>query len=195
MDADPLDLWSYVAGGAGVVSCVAIFVYLFTSNKGLLEVVSGVGSTASMFGLIVAILQIIRVRTASEAARKASEDARSQMYNFISVSDVSRAAGILNEVQRLLRDKKFEAAEIRLTDLRKSLVQFGSHDKMAEMDEYDKYVNICEEIDIEIINLNKRIIDSSKSYNSMKLIEKLETIDRIISEFENKLKFNHDKHE
>jgi hypothetical protein len=190
VDADPLDLGSYVAGGAGLVSCFALFVYLFVSDKGLLEMVSGVGATASMFGLVVAILQIIRVRTASEAAKQAAEDARSQMYNFISVSDVSRATGLLNEVQRLLRDKKFEAAEIRLTDLKKSLIQFRSHDKMIEMDDYDKYVNICREINVEIINLNKKIIDSAKSYDSMKLIEKLETVDRIISEFENKIKFN-----
>ena len=99
MSYDRNDALSLITFFLGTSLCIYTFYVLYDGGRGVIDTIPVVGSVASFFGLIIAILQIANVRSSSEAAKEAAEDEKSEVYNFVSLSDVSSAIKMLDEVK------------------------------------------------------------------------------------------------
>ncbi len=132
------------------------------------EILAAVGSVASVFGLLIAIVQILAVKRVTDATHSAVKETKEQLISRISLADVAKASSIVEQIQMQLMNRKFELAHLRLQDLRSLLMQFRaghlSNDRVNEhYDELLKNVGIHSEnlfgaiykkktIDITVIN-------------------------------------------
>jgi len=88
------------------------------------ETLAAVGSVASLFGLLIAIVQILGVKRVADATHTAVKETKEQLISRISLADVAKASRIVEQIQTQLVNKKFELAHLRLQDLRAMLMQF-----------------------------------------------------------------------
>jgi hypothetical protein len=158
-------------------------------GQGLFQVASLAGSIASFFGFLITLLQVLRARGASEKAQEAAETTRSQIYNFVSAAEVSRANQTIGGIQSLLRDRKYEAAWVKMKILKDTLIQFKGHEALKKIGKSEDIDILINEISIGITNIHNQISGSKKSYNIEKLVDVLEATSSVLSEFESKLKY------
>jgi hypothetical protein len=89
-----------------------------------LSAIGGVGTTATLIGLAVAFWQIVRTRSAAEAASQAASETRDRITRLSALVDLNRLCSQANEVVVLLRDKNVDGAALRVYDLRTSMTLF-----------------------------------------------------------------------
>lgn len=153
------------------------------------EIASFVGSIASFAGLLVTLFQVIRARSASEAAREAAEEARSDIIDFVTAAEVSQANQLIGLIQNNLYDEKYEAAGVRLRNLKDILVQFRNHRKLDEIGGADVINDLVKKIGAERISIQKQARDPTREYDVDPLVDRLEDASSALSEFESKLKY------
>lgn len=88
------------------------------------EILAAVGSVASLFGLLIALVHILAVKRVTDATHNAVKETKEQLISRISLADVAKASRIVEQIQTQLVNKKFELAHLRLQDLRALLMQF-----------------------------------------------------------------------
>ncbi|MCS3860349.1 hypothetical protein GGP86_000097 [Salinibacter ruber] len=189
MKYEKSDVVSFAIFIIGILVCIIFAYNIYRSGKGILDVVPVIGSIASSFGFVIAIVQIAKVRSSSEAARRAAQEAKSRVYNYVSLSDISSSIKMLDEVKRYLRDENYIAAEIRMSDLRGKLTKVKDHSSMNYVGKKKELAGIVSDLGMEVTNLNKTIMDRSKSYDRVKVMEKLERAKDIIQQMESRIKF------
>ena len=81
------------------------------------------GFLLSLLGLAFVIWQIRRTRQVAEAARSVAIDTRKAMHQSVFLADITACVGLIEEVKTHIREKNFQAALIRITDLRSQLGQ------------------------------------------------------------------------
>lgn len=135
-----------------MVICSGLFLKLWRDGRSLLEIISAVGSIASLFGLIIAILQIQSVKVISVATQRAVADTKAQLVQNISISDLAQAIKLIEQIQEYLGYSKFELAYVRLQDLRVLLIQFVAAHSIEEY-EREEYENLLKDIGIHSVNL------------------------------------------
>jgi hypothetical protein len=135
-----------------MVICSGLFLKLWRDGRSLLEIISAVGSIASLFGLIIAILQIQSVKDITVATQRAVADTKAQLIQNISISDLAQAIKLIEHIQEYLGNSKLELAYVRLQDLRVLLIQFVASHSIEE-EEREEYKSLLKDIGIHSVNL------------------------------------------
>jgi hypothetical protein len=89
----------------------------------LLQVIGVVGSCMSFVGVLIAIHQIRKTRSAAEAAAGSAQAAHAALTKSVALSDLTACATTIEEVKVHVRHGHHEPALLRVTDLSKSIVQ------------------------------------------------------------------------
>jgi len=151
--------------------------------------VSSVGSVASFFGLIIALLQIRSVKEITEATQRAIKETRAQLIVNISISDLAKAIKLIEQIQTYLLYNKLDLAYLRLQDLRILLLQFGSNPQFLRKTTRETYDSLLQNIGIHLINLSDAVLRGK--------IVRLPVVNRtlghaieVLVAFENELKFD-----
>ncbi len=82
------------------------------------------GFIATILGFIITIWQIIKTRKVAMAAKNAATVTRSAINRDIILMEISACIKTIEEVKGYLRDKKFNASLLRVTDLTSQFIQF-----------------------------------------------------------------------
>ena len=77
----------------------------------------------TVLGFVVALWRIRKVGSVAKEARKAAMEARQEIRRGVKVGQARSAGRLVGEIQSLLLSKRWEAAMLRLTDLRGQLVE------------------------------------------------------------------------
>jgi hypothetical protein len=154
-----LNSTTFVLSIIGIVFCIGLGAALHKQGKGIAEIVSAVGSVASFFGLIIAILQIASLKQISEATERTIRQTRAELVSAVSISDVSKAIKLIEQVQTLLGNNKFELAHLRLQDLRTLLLQFGSNLEVRRQPDYERLLT---NVGVHTVNLYGAIFKGKK---------------------------------
>lgn len=88
------------------------------------EVVSIIGTIASLFGLAIAIIQTTRAKTSAEKAKEAALSTKMSVRDSLLVGESEKANKLTDEIKDLL--SQFDATHatvLRLRDLRDALVK------------------------------------------------------------------------
>ena len=91
---------SYLIALAGILTCIVLVVIAYRDDQNPYTIASLIGSVASLFALVIAIIQIVSIKRISEATNKAVEETKDKIIHAISVSDVSKAIKLIEEVHR-----------------------------------------------------------------------------------------------
>ena len=161
-------------------------------GKPLSEIISAVGSVASVVALVIAIAQIIAVKKTAVATQRAVEQTKNQLLLNTSISDLSKAIKLTEQIQTYLGSTKFEIAHLKLQELRILLVQFKGSALFVNETDPIQYSNLLREIGIHIINLysavfRAKVIQIASVNKTLEnVIETLVAVEQKLTLMENK---------
>jgi hypothetical protein len=144
---------------------------------------------ASFFGLIIAILQIKSVKEITIATQHAIAETKAQLITNISISELAKAVKLIDEIQTYLGLGKYDAAYMRLKDLRILLVQFGGNAQFLHISGRENYEDLLQNIGIHLVNLYDAVF-KAKVIRIAIVNHTLENAIGMLVAFENELKFN-----
>lgn len=81
------------------------------------------GTLLSLTGVIIAIVQIVKTRSAAELARAAADQSRQLLARNVLLSDLSGLTTSIEELKMHVRHRRLEAALLRVTDLNTALIR------------------------------------------------------------------------
>lgn len=133
--------------------------------------------------------QILSLKKSSEETKLAVIESLNRIDQILSVSELSKANKIIQEIQTSNSNSKHEISLLRMRDLKNILIQIKYNKDLNDYTETGLYNQNITDLSIDINNLNDLIIGKKKGINSSKLNSNLEDLATTLSEFENKLKF------
>jgi len=86
------------------VSCISVLL-LKENDRTLVNVASLVGSIASVFGLAIAIVQILSVKRVSEVIQEAVQETRRKLIAQISSSELAKTERQIDKAEQAIRDR------------------------------------------------------------------------------------------
>lgn len=174
----------------GVILIGFVFFTLKDTEQTVVNFFTLFGTFLSLFGLGVAYIQILDIKNINEGIQLAVSDSLKRINQVLSVSELSKANKIIQEIQTSNLNQKYEISLLRMKDLKHILIQIKSNAELNIYTETDVYNNNITDLNIDINNLNFLVLGKKKNgVNSTKLNSNLEELSTILSEFENKLKF------
>ncbi len=180
---------TYLLSIGGLGLCVLLAIKLRSEAKPTTEILSAVGSVASFLGLVIALLQIKSVKEITVATQQAIVETRDRLIINISISELGKAFKLIEEIQTYLGNGKYDAAYIRLKDLRILLVQFGGNARFLQITGRENHENLLKNIGVHIINLYDAVF-RAKIIRIGVVNQTLENVVGILVAFENELKFD-----
>lgn len=173
----------------GTIIIIILFFYLDKCDRTIVNFFTLFGTFASIFGLWIAYIQIISLKLTNEKTKTAVENSLNKINQMLSVSELSKAIKIIQEIQTSNINGKHEVSLIRMKDLKSILIQIKYNSELNIYTETSIYNQNITDISIDINNLNDLLIGKKKGLNFSKLNSNLEELSTTITEFENKLKF------
>jgi hypothetical protein len=175
----------------GILISAILFYILHVENK--LDIISGigvVGSIASLVGILIAYLQILSVKRITESTNLAIDTTLNELMKSFSISDLSKAIKLIQEIQSLIRAEKQESALLRMQDLKSILIQIKHIKILDGKYESEDYKSLNTNLNIDISNINLFLIKQKTGISFPKICENLELITTFFTELENNLKYN-----
>ena len=91
--------------------------------------ISALGSFLSLIGVLVALQQIGKVRSAAESAKVASEFASLNLQRNMAMIDISGCINEIEEIKVLIRGNRYESSLLRVSDLIGKIIQLKTMPK------------------------------------------------------------------
>jgi len=173
--------------GTGLI-CL-IFIFLPIDQKTVVNAFTLFGTFISIFGLALASIEIKSVNEVNEKTKKAIEKSLLKINQILSISDLSKANKIIQEIQTALISNKLEIVLLRMRDLKTILIQVKYNEDLVEYTSANIYNKNIMDIASDINNVHNEIIENNQKIKVDKIQQNLEKIATILSDFENKLKY------
>lgn len=116
------------------LSCVVIYYINDDVCTQTSDYISGVGSVASVYAILMTLWQLIQVKTAAEAAKDAVEKKTKEMEAFIAFAEVNRHIEVTNTVTAYLAANQEEAAAIKIEQLKEELINLKQNGDLSTSD-------------------------------------------------------------
>lgn len=177
---------SYILIGLGVAASVGFVFLVEPEQRTLINVLSVLGSVASLFGIAIAVLQTWSARLTAEDTRKIASDTRSEVRIRFANAEVAKAMPLIREIQAYLQSQKVEPALIRYRELKEVLIQFGNDDVLSELNRSLRDDQLIREIDVRIEALSDALLRNTElDFGDM--LRQMEGLSNILARFEQKL--------
>lgn len=162
------------------------------------RIISIVGSFASLFGIIIAIVQAYQAKTAAGVAAKATEDTKkavqegiAHVKKVISLVDISQIQHIPNEIQDSIQCKDWSRAYEKMRYLKDFMIEIQNNPIMAEEAQLkNEFVESTQKLELRINSFSKGIQDKKDPYAFNKTSELMETIRTQLKTITSKIKYN-----
>jgi len=189
-----MKLYKYKIGAiiifiVGTLIMGIVFFSLPNEDQTVINVFTLFGTFFSLFGLAMAYIQIHSINKTSKLTKLAVEKSLLRINQVLSVSELSKANKIIQEIQSYLTNNKHELALLRMKDLKSILIQIKYNDDLTEYTNNSVYNQNITDMGSDINNLHDSIIGNKKGVNFSRLNQNLESLATILAEFENKLKY------
>lgn len=144
-----------------VLSLVVVHIVSLDICPSASDYISGVGSVASLYGILITLWQLKQVKSAANAAKNSVEKKMKEIDSFLTFADTKRHIEICNSLNLYLSREEYEAATIRLEQLREVLVNL-KHSKDLSYDEMNSASIHTLNLGTDIQSLRKHLAGTSK---------------------------------
>lgn len=159
----------------------------------ILSIVSFIGSVASCIGLWFSWYQIRKMRSATEASIKATNDAIAKLNREHSIAELAKHAQLAMRIRTYLSIKEYITASLLLTDLRHQSQTFIHIPQLQEYINTRELESYLAAIDRDIIKLDQHSSIKPMLDADMELVfYNLNNLDIFLTNLENKLKYSTD---
>ena len=177
-----------------ILSLIVIYVISQDVCPGPGDYISGVGSVASLYGIIITLWQVSRVKKVATAASEAVDRKLEEIDSFMAFADVKRHIEICNSINVYLTLKEYEAAAIKIEQLREMLVNLRQSNELKD-DDFNSASSHLQNLGTDLQSLRKHRSGTVK-LNSDVLFTHISDICNFLEEVSSKLKkINYDKRE
>jgi len=172
------------------LSIVVIFFFkiIAIGEQTIINFLSVLGTYVSIFGLVVAYIQISSVKRIAKLTEEKVQETKEKMNLILSVSDISKAIKVAEEAQIFLKHESYQSAFLRLKDLKSVIIQASMIPTLNQFSSTDDYLGLKSKLFDDINNLSDFISGHKKKINFSIINSDLEQISSILIEFENHLK-------
>lgn len=163
---------------------------LSEAERTFLNVFGVVGGIVSMFGLVIALIQIIALQEITEVTQNTINETKSKLILGISISDVAESIKLIAEIESFIGSKKHEIARFKLIDLKDKLIQFKSSPEFLKLISEDQIDQTLIYLNFEISQLYIIVFnDGEMEYDSSNIAVRLQEILTHLTGFKNQIKY------
>jgi hypothetical protein len=159
-----LTIWLFFIG---LILTIVVFFCFLKCRPNLLNLLSLLGSFASVYAIGVGVIQIISVKKNISLTKTAITSTVDKIENILTVSELSSAPKLIEEIQAYLMADEYSVSLVRLKDLKEIIIE-NSYNYI----EFNKLIPIITE---DVNNLSKKV-NEAKNIKIQKIRENLETI-------------------
>jgi len=177
--------WKWVS----IVSAVlfaGVIIGNVVSIKWLSDAITFLGIVASVFGLLLTLQQLQKVKDITTQTQTAVEENKKAISKIWSVEDLSAIVKEIELVQHHLLDNEFQFCMIRLMDIRMKVIDMVNNERLnmnEEIREVEKYLPVLQN---DYLNIQKRI-NNNKSLKKEVVSENLEKLNDLLMTIKAKL--------
>ena len=158
------------------------------------DYISGVGSVASLYGIIITLWQISQVKKVATAASEAVDRKLEQIDSFMAFADIKRHIEICNSINMYLIAEEYEAAAIKIEQLREVLVNLKQSRELQDNDFKSASSHILN-LGTDLQSIRKYLVRTAK-LDSDVLFTHISDVCNFLEEVSSKIKkVNYDKRE
>lgn len=176
----------------GLLIMILIYYNLQTNDKNIINFITLFGTYLSVFGLILAFLQLESIKQINEKTQSEVQISLQRVNDVLAISEISKSIKIIQEIQSYLHSQKSELSLIRMKDLKQILIQVKHNNNLIEFTNHSDYEKSIVDLSIDINNISDSLFKPNRAVNYSKINSNLEELSTTLSNFENKLKFNQD---
>lgn len=88
-----------------------------------IDYISGVGSVASIYAIIIALLELKSVKQSTEEIRKAVAAKTKEISSFLTYAEIEKRKEMCNSIYNSINGCQYEAAAMKLDDIRILLIE------------------------------------------------------------------------
>ena len=161
----------YIVAGVLYLFAYILLEWIFDSSP-ILDKASYIGIATSMIGLPIAIHQILRVKSSAHAAQNAAESASESFKQSMVSFEFGRITKLVDEIKDLLKRDSFEAATLRIRDLREATVKLKQRvspspgETSKAFQSYVVEFNKVENLLLKDRNLSQKAIDNLSEFTN-----------------------------
>lgn len=174
----------------GIIVSVILIGVLKRDERTTPNIISIIGTLASLVGLGITYVQVKEIKSISEANKLAINETKKEINFVLSLSESVLISNRIRETQGYLRDNKLDLALLRMQDLKNHLVHFKGIKKINKIISYEMFISLISDITIDISSLSDSlsIIIENKNVDFQRININLENMLGIILEFEQQAK-------
>lgn len=174
----------------GFVATLILYLFLDDSLKNIVNFFTLLGTFISLYGLSLAYIQIQNLKEINEETQTAVQESMKRINQVLSVSELSKANKVIQEIQTSLIHQKHEIVLLRMKDLKYILSQVKNNPDLSVYVTSDIYNQSITDLTIDINNINDHLIGVKKNVSFSKINQNLEALSTYTSDYENILKFS-----
>ena len=143
------------------------------------------GLYVSIYGLAVALWQIIALQNITISTQLAVTQTREKVEQILSISDLAKIVATIRIIEEYINSEKYELAKLRLCDVKDFMMRVEFIGKI----EYDKdnFGRLKKLVEIGLNNLDKQMSSKGK-LDKVIFCQDMEEIASMLSRLENQLK-------
>lgn len=174
-----------------LVGCITIIVLCFileNKDRTIINIVSIIGTCFSLTGLIIAIKQISALNKITDATKKAVDSNTLRINQVLSISEVSRAVKLVEQIQEFIRNSMYEKAHLRMQDLKYIIIKTEAMDELKKIISEKPVRKYLLTLSSDINSVSEYIVNKDLKINFKVLNSNMEALSTYLIEFETKLK-------
>lgn len=177
-----------------ILSLIVIYVISQDVCPGSGDYISGVGSVASLYGIIITLWQVSQVKKVATAASEAVDRKLEEIDSFMAFADVKRHIEICSSINMYLVAGEYEAAAIKIEHLREVLVSLRQSKELQDNDSKSVSSHILN-LGTDLQSIRKHLVGTAK-LNSDVLFTHISDVCNFLEEVSSIIKKeNYDKRE
>lgn len=174
-----------IAGGISSLVVVLLVLFIPSGQRTLVNIVGISGAVFSLAGVLIAVIQIAKIRSISDAASSAATEARNDLQKLLSITEFAQVVSIIRKVESFVRDDKYDMAIERIIDI-KDFLDKVVFLKIPNVD--GNAISRCKnKLDMNMYDLEQKHIRSS-SLNKEAFIRDMEELISLLIRTDNQIK-------
>ena len=119
-----------------VLSLVVVHIVSLDICPSASDYISGVGSVASVYAILITLWQISQVKRIADETAKAVKGKKEEINHLLSYADVERHVEICNSISPYLKGLQYEAAAIKMAELKNILLDIKNNNSISGTNDY-----------------------------------------------------------
>jgi hypothetical protein len=176
-----------------IILFIILYFVLDKSDRKIINIISIAGFILSGIGIAIAYIQILSIKQIAKQTRTEVINNTRLNNNLLMLSDLSRKAAMVDEIQGYLRDNKIELCILRMKDLKIILNALKNQEYYSSLFSKKEFRIVFEDFNIDLDNFQRNQLNQKYKLDKDKIITNLEALSTLLLSLEIKLKtLDHD---